>query len=845
MKRILFLSFLSLFFSINLFSQGDLCADSEPFCTGNIYSFPAGVNSGNGQPGPDYGCLSTTPNPAWYHMKIALDGDINIFMESTPLRDIDFICWGPFDDPVDPCVDDLTGNMIVDCSYSPNPTENCYIPNGIEGEYYILLITNYSNQPCDITFEKTWGTGETDCTIVPPPMGSNSPVCYSDPIQFWADDYTNATYEWTGPDNFYSTEQNPVIYNSTFDNAGEYQLIITVNGSASDPVYTYVSVTAKPNPDFDFNNACFGDSTHFTDASTVLPPTSEIINWKWEFGDAQVGFGENVAHLYGAANSYEVTLTTYASLFGCTKSITKTVNVYNAATVEAGEDQTIPNGWTVQLDGTVGGGSGDIDVLWTPSSLVDDATIEDPTTVPLGATQIFTLTATDANSGCTNKDSTTVMVTGGPLSVTTTASPMVICEGEIVHLSANPSGGSGENTYTWTSSPLGFTADIKEPSDFPITTTTYKVEVFDGQTTVSSEVTVQVKPKPIANAGIDKSITVGTSTTITGASGSAGSGNYNYSWEPSALLENASVLSPQTVVLNEEAEFTFVVKDENGCNSEPDKVWIFTGGDGLSVTPTASPSVICLNETTTLHANAFGGGENYSYQWHNESGWSSTAESPTVSPTETTVYTVEVNDGFKLVSNTIEITVNPLPIVDLLPEGYEYYGTDTIKACVRDTVTLDAGNIANPPNMNFLWSNTATSQKVYVNTNGSWIDFQTYTVDVQNPVTLCSQNGKMTIFFDFNECQIGVNENASLNDNISVSPNPTNGQFNIEFQGLKGDINIFIDDVTGKNIYRENNISIDSETFIKSIDINAYPSGIYLIGIEHNGGIFNSKIVKQ
>ena len=391
-----------------------------------------------------------------------------------------------------------------------------------------------------------------------------------------------------------------------------------------------------PVADFEWSpeTVVVNETVQFT--STSSDADGDSLTYTWDFGDGSALSSEkDPTHIYTKVGLYNVTLKVSDGTDNDT--ITKTVNVYNAATVEAGEDQTIPNGWTVQLDGTVGGGSGDIDVLWTPSSLVDDATIEDPTTVPLGATQIFTLTATDANSGCTNKDSTTVMVTGGPLSVTTTASPMVICEGEIVHLSANPSGGSGENTYTWTSSPLGFTADIKEPSDFPITTTTYKVEVFDGQTTVSSEVTVQVKPKPIANAGIDKSITVGTSTTITGASGSAGSGNYNYSWEPSALLENASVLSPQTVVLNEEAEFTFVVKDENGCNSEPDKVWIFTGGDGLSVTPTASPSVICLNETTTLHANAFGGGENYSYQWHNESGWSSTAESPTVSPTETTV----------------------------------------------------------------------------------------------------------------------------------------------------------------------------------------------------------------
>ena len=44
------------------------------------------------------------------------------------------------------------------------------------------------------------------------------------------------------------------------------------------------------------------------------------------------------------------------------------------------------------------------------------------------------ITVTDAVSQCINTDSTTIIVTGGPLSVNTTASPMIICQEEIVHL---------------------------------------------------------------------------------------------------------------------------------------------------------------------------------------------------------------------------------------------------------------------------------------------------------------------------------------------------------------------------------------------------------------------------
>ena len=847
MLRLLFFISISIFLSSNLYSQGDFCIESDPFCTSNLYSFPAGVNSGTAESGHAYGCLGTQPNPAWYHMKIAVSGNINIYMFSTPLEDIDFICWGPFTDPTLPCQGGLPASKIVSCSYSGDPTENCYIPNGVEGEYYLLLITNFSNDPCDITFEKTSGSGETDCTIVPPPIGSNSPLCYGDELQLWADDFTNATYHWTGPNSFDSNLQNPVLNNVTLEDAGDYSLVITVNGSASDAVTTNVEVSPKPTPEFNFNDACFGDTTFFTDMSTVDPPDQNITSWQWDFDDGQVGTGENVWHLYTTDGEYEVKLTTSTALMGCPQTITKTVNVYNAAGVEAGEDQTLPNGWSAELQSTINGGSGSYDILWTPEDLISDPTVEDPVTNPLGATQVFKITVTDSETQCTNSDSTTVIVTGGALSLAVSANPMVFCQDgdEIIHLSASPSGGSGNNTYSWTSNPAGFTSDIKEPSDFPDVTTTYTCSVFDGQTYATNEITITAKPTPVGEAGEDKSITVGTSTFMDGANVNGGSGNYNVLWTPTDQVVDNTVLQAQTKLLNENTELSLQINDNNGCSSVIDKVWIFVGGDGLNVNPTANPDVICLNEVTTLKANAFGGGENHTYYWYNDNGWESTEENPEVSPSTTTDYTVDVNDGFKTVSSTTTVLVNPLPIVELLPEGYEYFSIDTIKACVKDSVLLDAGNEGNPANMNYLWSNTATTRKLKVTTAGSWIDFQTYSVEVQNPVTLCSQNAILTTFFDFNECEIGVNEISSLNDNISISPNPSEGIFKVEISGLEKTIDISIKSINGQTIYSESDIDIKNNKFIKSVDLSDIPNGIYLINITHETGIYNSRIIKQ
>ncbi len=90
-------------------------------------------------------------------------------MYSTPQVDIDFCCWGPFDDPTSPCPYGLTEDKVVSCSYSTSWTEHCMIPATAQtGEYYILVITNYSNQTCNINFSMVEGNGSTDCGILPP-----------------------------------------------------------------------------------------------------------------------------------------------------------------------------------------------------------------------------------------------------------------------------------------------------------------------------------------------------------------------------------------------------------------------------------------------------------------------------------------------------------------------------------------------------------------------------------------------------------------------------------------------------------------------------------------------------
>ncbi len=158
---------------------GALCSEAEPFCTQDVFGFPCGTELAVAEEGPDYGCLYSQPYPVWYYMKIADDGGGDIVMSLTAENDIDYVIWGPFD-TITCDYNDLSEANIVDCSFSSTNEEEPEIGAGsngnatygyapttaVAGKYYIMLITNYFQQPQDFTLQKTGGDGFTDCSTL-------------------------------------------------------------------------------------------------------------------------------------------------------------------------------------------------------------------------------------------------------------------------------------------------------------------------------------------------------------------------------------------------------------------------------------------------------------------------------------------------------------------------------------------------------------------------------------------------------------------------------------------------------------------------------------------------------
>lgn len=899
-------------------TENDSCHVSFPFCTNSSYTFPAGVNT-SAQVGPNYNCLNSQPNPAWYHLKILDPGSITIFMQSSPSRDIDYCLWGPFTDPITPCPMNnsnggLTGGKVVSCSYSANHSENAIIPNGQTGEYYILIITNYSNNPCNITFQKTGGAGTTDCTILPPPATSNSPVCVGETLQLNAALVGGATYHWTGPAGYSSNVQNPQVQNIQHNNAGTYFLTITVDGQTSDPTTTEVAVVDPPvgtlalagsaaickgdstqlivtatgpgpysaaigsgsgmpviidfsqsphtfwvkpqsstlytlnsvsnigcsgtvsgqadvtvrplpQPAFTTTPLCSGKQITFTDQSSIASGT--IGSWVWDFGDgSNTANTQNPVHVYANAGNYTVGLQV-SSNAGCSASITESITISPTPQVNAGSDKTIPFGTNTQLDGTASGGSGSHTYQWTPANKVDNPGVLTPNTTNLEESTNFTLTATDAGNGCQKSDVMTVTVTGGALAAIIEASLNEICIGGSTLLTSTVGGGSGNYTYTWTSEPPGYSSSLPNITVQPVVNTTYKLKVYDGFNSLNAEKQVVVHSLPVIAINPVEPVLHGT-TTLLKSNVTSGAQPFAYLWEPASKVEQPTASETETVNLYQSQSFTLKVTDNNGCLSSTQTDVTITGTE-LEVNPITDNPVICLRDTAVLRAVPGGGSNSYvSFIWEGSDGFYSTEVAPHVSPIETTLYTVVVDDGFNTADGQVTVTVLPLPEIDLIPHNdprVQDLGNDKIGICVYDTITLDAGN----PGQEYLWNNGSTEQTIKISTSGLSFDEQHYQVRVTNIETGCSEDAEITAFFTFQNCSYGI-EKQLLDNRMNIYPNPSrSGLFTVALTGLRGEKQLQVYSLVGKTLYSQTfSLPSDGRQEI-SIDLSAFAPGVYFL----------------
>lgn len=263
------------------------------------------------------------------------------------------------------------------------------------------------------------------------------------------------------------------------------------------------------------------------------------------------------------------------------------------------------------------------------------------------------------------------------LEITINAQPNNICINENSQLAATAIGGSENYTYSWTSTPVGFTSDIANPSVSPLETTTYHVEVSDGITSLQESVTVIVNPFP-ADAG-----------EITGNSEICqGESNLSYSIE---TIENATSYSwalPDgfSIISGGNTNTIILEASEAAVNGNITVAGVNDCGEGLSSSLAININVLNMtagsdqniphNSSTTLSGNVTEGSGDYNWQWEpaNLLEEADVQNPVTLVLTEDAEFALEVTDNVTGCTSsdmvnivvgdplTVEITVTPTTI---------------------------------------------------------------------------------------------------------------------------------------------------------------------------------------
>ncbi|MCP4088466.1 MAG: hypothetical protein GY746_01545, partial [Gammaproteobacteria bacterium] len=420
---------------------------------------------------------------------------------------------------------------------------------------------------------------------------------------------------------------------------------------------------------------------------------------------------------------------------------------------DAGADDAICEYETYTLAGIATNQSS---LLWTTSGdgAFSDATILTPVYTP-GAADIaagsVTLSLTALGLIPCGDSTESMILTINPMPTPVITGDTAVCEFEagVIYSTPDVIG----NTYEWlikngaittgqNTNQIIVTWDIAGTGNLNVIETVGATGCVD--TTVTFSVTIN--PLPIADAGPDQSINNGTNTQLDGSA--SGAGNYSYSWTPASMVDDANLEDPNTVSLFTTTTYVLVVTDTvTGCVSVGDTVIITVEGGPLSVNPQASPDTICDGDVTNLIANAGGGSGSFTFSWtSNPAGFTSSISNPTDNPSVSTWYIITVDDGFNTYTDSVLVTVNPLPTADA--------GAD-VSICLNDCTNLTASGATD-----YVWNDGATTASI----NVCPVSTTTYSVTATD-VNGCTDSDEVIVtVWPLPTADAGLDASICLND---------------------------------------------------------------------------------
>ena len=635
--------FLFLFFSLS-YSQSPTCETASAICSGqggpynNTNTTTAGGNAAG------YGtvdCLFLTPYPAWFYMQVGQSGSMDFTLLQTVTSgnpDVDFALWGPFSSLGGVCNSlfdysaGYTGpDNVVDCSYSGSATETINIPNGIAGQYYMLLVTNYGQQPGTYTINQTGGTGALSCEIVcgvslgPDQLYCSTAINSHTLTATFAQAPTAAgtpTYQWF---------LEGVLQTTTATNT----LVITQNGNwsvevvrpgCSDVATDSVLITFDSPPTLNTPPSPIDIGCGPFDLTTLIPamvapelPSDFVVYFYEDFVDCLDGNANFIATptAYTPTASIDIYIRVENLGNPTCFNFDFVSLIYNCSALNA----------SVSANTICSGNTGTVTFTGTPNAVVTYTVDGSPNqTITLDATGQFILTTSvlTANSVYTLVDvsdgTTTTTLTGVTATVTVNGLPTAtisgttdICSGSSTNLTFT---GTADAIVTYTDGTSNFTTTLvggtSTVSVSPTTTTTYSLVSVASNTTpvctatppgsavvtVSQQVTGSLSYTPFDFCTIDFG-TYAPTVVISGAGiGTCASTTPVYTATPAGLTIDATtgVITPSTSLVGTYT-ITLTYPACGGCGVANFTTTVTVSSPGSATISYTTP--LCTNDAAT------------------------------------------------------------------------------------------------------------------------------------------------------------------------------------------------------------------------------------------------------
>ncbi len=483
-----------------------------------------------------------------------------------------------------------------------------------------------------------------------------------------------ATFEWTGPGGFFSTNQNPVAAAP-----GDYFLKVTnpANGCTSTATAALLANNAPP-------TATASGGTLTCSVGTVNLTGSSSESGSAFLWAGPGGFSSTLQNPpVSVAGLYHLVVTSVSS--GCTGAADAVVSQNTAAPTASA---TVPGNLncvnsSVTIDGSASSQGPDFSHNWTTADghIVSGGNTPTPVVDQPG---LYLLSILNTSNGCTASTAVTVAQSTTVAAGISSIENAACFGGSNGAATAAATGGSGSFTYLWSNGATTATA-----SGLPAGT--YQVTATDGEgCTGTASATVGEPPVLLANATATPVSAPGSADGTAAASPSGGTPVFSYQWSNGATTAAISGLAP--------GSYSVVVTDANGCTATQTVV-VNDAGCALSALINAT-NVTCFGAADgTATAQAAGASGGLSFLWSNG------ATTAAISGLAAGAYSCTVSDagGCQSVGST---AIGQPPVLSL---------TATATACTAPgstdgtaTATASGGT----PVFSYQWSNGATTAAI-------------------------------------------------------------------------------------------------------------------------------------